>query len=342
MAEAAGLALGGIALASLITTCVEFIEYFEDGRDCIRDVNLAVTKVKLMKVRLCQLGDVESTVVQSHSPVISTGTTQYDWFHVDNALPDGASGIMDIIERATKLCTRYCCDRQPREPRIVCKCPRIAARCLSHQRPNSSFREIVLDGRREILHKITRSALWVFHDKKKLNGLISDFDFILSNLEKIIESVDASTQPSQKSIAMGDKRNISRKRDPSHNQIPKPSSYASGPPMEGQQSLLLPSETFFEGNHSNGQSVHFVGDQSESNKERMESLQHRKINYKDNISHDQSFAITGGVAGSVINGMAEAWKAVAIEALRHKNQAKTQVRRSRPEITSEYCKLTET
>lgn len=52
MAEAAGLVLGGIALASLISTCVEIAEYLENAKNRARDFRLALTKVNLIKQRL--------------------------------------------------------------------------------------------------------------------------------------------------------------------------------------------------------------------------------------------------------------------------------------------------
>lgn len=52
MAEAAGLVLGGIALASLISTCVEISEYLESAKNRARDFRLALTKVNLIKQRL--------------------------------------------------------------------------------------------------------------------------------------------------------------------------------------------------------------------------------------------------------------------------------------------------
>ncbi|KAF3808923.1 hypothetical protein GCG54_00011114 [Colletotrichum gloeosporioides] len=44
MAEVAGLALSGVALASLITSCIDIIKYWNDGRFWINDLGLAITK----------------------------------------------------------------------------------------------------------------------------------------------------------------------------------------------------------------------------------------------------------------------------------------------------------
>lgn len=52
MAEAAGLVLGGIALAGLVTTCVEIVEYLESAKNREGDFRLALIKVNLIKQRL--------------------------------------------------------------------------------------------------------------------------------------------------------------------------------------------------------------------------------------------------------------------------------------------------
>lgn len=52
MAETAGLVLGGIALAGLVTTCMEIVEYLESAKNRAGDYRLALTKVNLIKERL--------------------------------------------------------------------------------------------------------------------------------------------------------------------------------------------------------------------------------------------------------------------------------------------------
>lgn len=197
MAEAAGLALGGIALASLITTCVEFITYFEDGRDCIRDFSLAVTKVRLMQARLKQLGNFENSVKELYGLDDGMGIARHDWHHVAAALPDGYLGIREIIARATKLCSRYSQGRAS----LAHKCAQIAAQ---------SSRDLVMDShmdtpapcRRSVLHRVITNIYWALHDKRVLSNLIAEFDFILSNLEIIIGHFNANKQRYRETLNM--------------------------------------------------------------------------------------------------------------------------------------------
>ena len=56
VAEAVGLALGAVALASLFTTCVELFDLFETGQNHGNDFHLACIKLELLRVRLVSWG----------------------------------------------------------------------------------------------------------------------------------------------------------------------------------------------------------------------------------------------------------------------------------------------
>ncbi|KAK7739755.1 hypothetical protein SLS53_005725 [Cytospora paraplurivora] len=366
MAEAAGLALGGIALASLITTCVEFVEYFEDCRNCSRDVIIAVTKVKLMKVRLDQLGSIGHLPVQGCLLDPNTEMIHHDWHHVSSALPDGASVIKDIIKETTQLCRRYSYDTC-HGASIVRKCSP-TAQTPSHQGPDPSG-ERLQSGRRAVLHTISRSVSWAFHDKKKFNGLISDFDSILSSLEKIIQGFQVKkTESHTVNITMANRSNDSKKLDGLQGRglgAPAPRAYVLGEVHES----TTPGVVSYEGNYSKDQSVHFVGPrvdgreehtavcrksnskdqpvhpggkQVDKHEEHREVLGANTTTYRGNISHDQSLAVTGLVEGTAMHGIAELWQKNAMEAIRLKMQAKESVNGALPEFTIfESSKLTE-
>ncbi|KUI59150.1 hypothetical protein VP1G_06399 [Cytospora mali] len=318
MAEAAGLVLSGIALASLVTTCVEFVEYFEDGCACMRDVNLAVTKVNLMKARLTQLGDLENTVIPLS--LLDASAAPDDWQHVAKTLPEGASGIKEIIQRTTKLCKRYCHDGMPETSRAR-KCT-IAAQSSSHQLDGrDSFGESPPAGRRAIYQSVKRSVSWALHDKKKFNGLIADFDFILSNLEKIIEGFDTKTYSSQDSLAMS-----TTKSDPSKKAGARvgPETGSSASDARGQGPPIVQT-TSFTRCQAYDQAVHFVGGQQDRDDERTKLLRETRTRFDGNLGHDQSFTVSGHVDGSTINGMAALWQKLAMESMRQQSQAKATI-----------------
>ena len=105
MAEVVGLALGGISIASVFSSCVEILECFEHGRNWLYDFSLALTKVNLMKVRLSQLGEH----IQTETCVAETGVLQSGWPPASGtgSVSAGLLGISKILGRTTALCSRY-------------------------------------------------------------------------------------------------------------------------------------------------------------------------------------------------------------------------------------------
>lgn len=313
MAEATGLVLGGIALASLVTTCVEFVEYFEDGRDCMRDFTLAVTKVKLMQVRLDQLGraiqkgDIDTLSIKT-CPPDGTAEAKHGWHHVAGALPEGLLGIRNIIERTTELCRRYCRGRGQEDDKS-----QVAAQPSTQQWGESPSVEVPPISRRARLKDFKRKTSWALHDKKKFDSLIADFDFILGSLEKIIETSSASIspKPSRESLpVMSEEYNTTRRmrdpkkgdRDPSP--LKKHGAHNSQAQAVPDRTLSPEGETTFKGNNSNGQSLHFVGGQGHPGV---------TARFQENVSHDQSLAFTGNFTAG--HEFAKIWGNVAMHAL---------------------------
>lgn len=360
MAEATGLALGGIALASLITTCVEFLQYFEDGRDCMRDFTMAVTKMKLMKARLGQLGqlgelgqlgDTEDMSIQPCQP----DRVADEWHHVASALPEGLSAIHDIIQRTTELCRRYNHGGGADDGDFS-----FAAQPLAQQRTESSG-ETPPAGRRAILRSIKRKTSWALHDKKKLDVLIADFEFLLRNLEKIIESSAAKTKPKpcqetpfvmderdSTPKKMDEKSNTAKKRDEKPSTSSRPDAHAgekaASPPGLGRTrapaAAAAPApvlETVFVQNAARNQAVFAMGGQRDGDPTNMR--------FQENVIHDQSLAFAGNYALPLMQEVVRAWESVAkgAVALKQQSQAKaTPVRRLRSETNDgePFVKLT--
>lgn len=179
MAEAAGLALGGISLMSLFSSCVDIIEYFEHGRNWIYDFSLAMTKVNLMKLRLSQLGD--ST---------SSNETYINWQQGDCSIPDGLLGITKILGRTTELCRRYSYSLDQEPTNEISNCTSMRGIIMNHpSTPDSAVFNQLLPPKRSI-STLKKKIWWAVHDKRKFEGLLTDFESILSNLEKIAEGFE--------------------------------------------------------------------------------------------------------------------------------------------------------
>jgi hypothetical protein len=186
MAEAAGLALGGISIASVFSSCVEILEYFEHGRDWVYDFSLALTKVNLMKVRLSQLGDH----MQIETNLEETGVLQNSWPQGNGTVSDGLLGITKILGRTTELCGRYS-HKTGVEP--IKESGDCSIRALNS--PTATLTR--LPPRPRILSTLGKRVYWAVHDKKKFEGLISDFECILSNLERIVDGLENCESPEQ-------------------------------------------------------------------------------------------------------------------------------------------------
>ncbi|ROV91098.1 hypothetical protein VPNG_09927 [Cytospora leucostoma] len=323
MAEAAGLALGGIALVSLITTCVDFIEYFEDCRHCIRDITIAMTKVKLMKVRLHQLGRIGQPPVRHCLLEPNTELVHRDWHHVSNALPDGASAIRDIIQETTQLCRKY--SYSDSSGASITRKRNQTAQIPSHQESDSSV-EKPRPGRLTVLHTVSRSVIWALHDKRKFNGLISDFDCILSSLEKVIEGFQGTTTESDRGTApMADKSNISKKRDGLQARSPAAPTRGAHTGAARMNHPTTPGGPTYQGNDSRDDSVHFVGVGATVPGDGLEG--HRNVRgaiaatYLDNVSHNRSLAVTGAMDGKDMVALATLWRTPAVGAAGQKAEA---------------------
>ena len=189
MAEVAGLALSGISIASVFSSCVEILEYFEHGRNWVYDFSLALTKVNLMKVRLSQLGDH----MQIEASLEEAGVLQNSWPQGNGTVSDGLLGITKILGRTTELCGRYSHKTGVDPIKEPGDCSIRAL--ITPTATTSSFTR--LPPRPRILSTLGKRVYWAVHDKKKFEGLISDFECILSNLERIVDGVENCKSPEQ-------------------------------------------------------------------------------------------------------------------------------------------------
>ncbi|KAJ3527569.1 hypothetical protein NM208_g10633 [Fusarium decemcellulare] len=160
MAEAAGLALSGIAFTSLVTSCVDILEYFNNGRYWIHDLGLALTKVSLLKVRLDQL---EHTL---HAGPFSNDTC--------HAALRGLSGVDAVLEQTNELCRRY--SHLPPggcEPITTTPDDQVCHTGQSHCKRHESLGLVMQRGERGSLRAWRRF----------------DLEFLLSSIEKLVSSL---------------------------------------------------------------------------------------------------------------------------------------------------------
>lgn len=101
MTEAAGLALGAVALVSLFQTAVDFLEYSEVARNLKADQELATTKINQLEVRLKQWG--RDLRIEEHDQEWDGWLRMQEGGLITNCLV----GISDILGSASELTRKY-------------------------------------------------------------------------------------------------------------------------------------------------------------------------------------------------------------------------------------------
>jgi hypothetical protein len=182
MAEPIGLAMSGIALAGLFSTCIEFVEYFEQGKNWAKDFQLALTKVSLMKRRLSQWG----TAMSVSSPGAEAQSLRARWPSESGVIMESLMGIRDILASTTYMCRRYRFSKGEMDPAH-----------WPQWKIDGDAKEVPLEGnasvrstqsnRQNTFRTARLKAIWAVQDRKKFQTLIGDLDFLLSNLETIGE-----------------------------------------------------------------------------------------------------------------------------------------------------------
>ena len=181
MAEAAGLTIGTIALASLFSTTIECLEYVDLARNHGKDYEVAEVKLLLLKGRLNAWGeslrvsspgnehpelrrrwdDVQSTVKTSLEAVA------YLFGHIETL--QEKYGLRKVDASSSDLTTYHASERVDQ----VANAFRTAVQI---RRKNTSM---------------PRKAVWAIHDRQKFNSFLSDLSDIIGSLEKLCEGLGA-------------------------------------------------------------------------------------------------------------------------------------------------------
>ena len=188
MAEAAGLALGIVALASLFTTCVELIDYFELSKSYEYDYMTACLKLSLLKSRLHTWGHALQPGADSCQLDEELG---HQRSLEKEVIRRSLQGIADILGSAEALKDKY--GLSSRKSAVVvsgCRDPPV-------DRKSQRF----LLSRIRGMSSVRRTTTWAIRDKQKFDNLISDLEFFISNLEVFwpcehtLDMIDEANQP---------------------------------------------------------------------------------------------------------------------------------------------------
>ena len=190
MAETVGLVFGGVALVSMLSTFTEIHQYFHDARFYGDDVQLVFTKVNVMKQRLNQWtrSISKETLDEETAKALDAGWPE------QRAIQQCLEAMQRILTNTANICYRYRSKEQreatrPLSPPIS-NYPSHLYLTLNHRASSNDLTETQTNGlgNNDGSPKL-KKLLWVFSDKKKIEKLVTDFDFLLNHLEKVTENL---------------------------------------------------------------------------------------------------------------------------------------------------------
>ncbi|KAI9709989.1 MAG: hypothetical protein M1820_003067 [Bogoriella megaspora] len=235
MAEAVGLALGTVALASLFTTCIEAMEYFELCKSYKYDYELACLKLSLLKARLGTCG--QTLGVNKHGQ--EDTELQRHWRNERNVIQQSLQGIAGIFGDAEQLKSKYSVLPRKRRWRFKATLQRSGPARSLKDKPD--YRLI---GHCYRISLVRRSTSWAIRDKRKFDGLIDDLEFFISNLEAVSSRLRSAFTSS---LEMNNKGSVPQSASGANRSARRSSSQASPPTTmerkDSQQSISrIPSD----------------------------------------------------------------------------------------------------
>lgn len=177
--EPVGLTLGAVALVSLFSSCIELIEYFELSKSYEYDYEKACIKLRLLQSRLRKWGASSQLGKCDECNTDNVAFCHWREYTPDDSVIDSSlRGIYEILSNAELLQSKY--SLFPRKPTSnILGSFRIKARSKASADPAGTKQFT-----RPTLKR--RSTTWAVRDKRRFDALISDLDFFISNLEKVV------------------------------------------------------------------------------------------------------------------------------------------------------------
>lgn len=158
MAEVAGLAIGGVALASLFDTCMRTFERIDAGKNCGRDYQEAALKITLLGNRLSRWEELYRTVAPS--------STIREGYLAEAAL----ESLKTSLDRLCKTADRY----EPSDGSTAVANTTEKLQAMTISRVKTSF---------------GAKIIWALHDKKEVNEVILSVRFKIEELESLASSL---------------------------------------------------------------------------------------------------------------------------------------------------------
>ena len=178
MAEAVGLAIGVVSLASLYQACVDCMECVSRGRNCGKDFELSMTRFILLKARLNAWGKS----LQVDRPGNELPALREQWEQEQTTIGRALIGIKDIFLDCQSLEKKY--GLQEQDPNDVGQeLVEGTQTSISLESVERAFRSSTRSRQHEL--PLWKKSIWAIRDSKKFDTFISNLAFFIDNLEKL-------------------------------------------------------------------------------------------------------------------------------------------------------------
>ncbi|CAG8980067.1 hypothetical protein HYALB_00013392 [Hymenoscyphus albidus] len=151
MAEIAGLTIGGIGLASLFTTCVDYLDCITLARNHSRDLEVSLTQMSLLNQRLNIWGEI----VKAQNNGYELPALREKWPQIGGAVGEALVSIKDAFTDVSALEKRYSLKATPE---------------------SSSTAMVIHDFNIDRFEKISENLNVLEKQKKKLASVIEEID----------------------------------------------------------------------------------------------------------------------------------------------------------------------
>lgn len=172
MAETVGLAFSGVALISLFSTCLEMVDYIDNGKSYFTDAPIAATKVELLRTRFKQWGEDMNIMNADH-------VEESAWSPDENKIiVDSLEGIKKVIETALRFTGKHKISPSLQHGRLLFDDKR-------NYTPGNSPITTTWIQYTSVIKNLMKRTTWAVLDKRKLNSSISELEFLIENLEVV-------------------------------------------------------------------------------------------------------------------------------------------------------------
>jgi hypothetical protein len=182
MAEAVGLIVGGVGLASLFTTCIDCFEYVQLGRQFGTNYQRSLLKLDIVKLRLSRWADAVNDSQQHYN--VAIGSTSEA-----SKVQEILSEIIELFANAEKVSAKYKMRAKPGDL--------VAYNADADLEPDlrsmhNKMRELAI--KRQKRSSFAQKAAWALYEEKHFHRLIEDVTTLVDGLVELFPATRGRLQ----------------------------------------------------------------------------------------------------------------------------------------------------